>query len=182
MGAGGFSIDTQYRYSYTTIVEKQPLVNPKRENRMSENSYPKFRVGAVQAGLVFMDREATVDKACRLIQEAGDNGARLVAFPEAFMPAYPYWSRYLPSIESVHCTKWVKENIGQNSKANALEIWSRLSKDQRNAILTNVFCHQCKLTSIKDYLIEKSGPDIVLRGKCSKCNGPVARLVENPNF
>ena len=72
---------------------------------MLENSYPKFRVGAVQAGPVFMDREATVDKACRLIQEAGNNGARLVAFPEAFIPAYPYWSRYLPPLQSVHYTK-----------------------------------------------------------------------------
>ncbi len=72
---------------------------------MSENSYPKFRVGAVQAGPVFMDREATVDKACRLIREAGNNGARLVAFPEAFIPAYPYWARYLPPLQSVHYTK-----------------------------------------------------------------------------
>ncbi len=72
---------------------------------MSENSYPKFRVGAVQAGPVFMDREATVDKACRLIREAGSNGARLVAFPEAFVPAYPYWARYLPPLKSVHYTK-----------------------------------------------------------------------------
>jgi hypothetical protein len=56
MGAGGSSIDTQYRSSYTTIVEKHPLVNLQRENRMSENSYLKFRVGAVQAGPVFMDR------------------------------------------------------------------------------------------------------------------------------
>jgi len=72
---------------------------------MPENSYPKFRVGAVQAGPFFMDREATVDKACRLIQEAGNNGARLIAFPEAFIPAYPYWSRYLPPLQSVHYTK-----------------------------------------------------------------------------
>ena len=72
--------------------------------------------------------------------------------------------------------------MADNRKSKVLEIWNGLSKDQQNAILTNVFCHQCRLTTIKDYSIEKSGPDIVLRGKCSKCNGPVARLVENPNF
>ncbi len=77
---------------------------------MTENIYPKFRVGAVQAGPVFMDREATVDKACDLIQEAGHNGARLVAFPEAFIPAYPYWSRYLPPLQS---TRYTKELIKQ---------------------------------------------------------------------
>ena len=55
------------------------------------DKYPKFKAAAVQASPVFLNREATIDKACRLIQEAGRNGARLVAFPETFVPGYPYW-------------------------------------------------------------------------------------------
>jgi nitrilase len=53
---------------------------------------PKFKVAAVQAAPVFLDTNATVDKACRLIREAASNGATLIVFPEVFVPAYPYWS------------------------------------------------------------------------------------------
>jgi predicted amidohydrolase len=45
----------------------------------------------VQATPVFLDREATLAKTCRLIAEAAALGARLVVFPETFIPGYPYW-------------------------------------------------------------------------------------------
>jgi nitrilase len=48
-----------------------------------------IRVAVVQAASVIFDREATVDKACRLIGEAAAQGAQLVLLPEAFIPAYP---------------------------------------------------------------------------------------------
>ena len=59
----------------------------------------KFTAAAVQAAPVFLDTEATVDKACRLIAEAAGNGAKLVAFPEVFIAGYPYWSWVMNPVE-----------------------------------------------------------------------------------
>jgi predicted amidohydrolase len=57
------------------------------------DTFPKFKAAAIQAAPVFLNREATVEKACRLIEEAASKGAELIAFPEVFIPAYPWWHR-----------------------------------------------------------------------------------------
>jgi nitrilase len=51
----------------------------------------KVTAAAVQATPVFLDREATVEKACGLIKEAAAGGAGLIVFPETFIPTYPDW-------------------------------------------------------------------------------------------
>jgi nitrilase len=56
------------------------------------DEFPRFTAAAVQAAPVYLDAAATVDKAVSLIHEAAGNGASLVAFPEVFVPGYPYWN------------------------------------------------------------------------------------------
>jgi aliphatic nitrilase len=54
-------------------------------------AHPKFRAAAVQAAPVFLDLDATVDKSVALVKEAAGKGARLIAFPETFIPGYPWF-------------------------------------------------------------------------------------------
>jgi nitrilase len=50
-----------------------------------------YRVAIVQVPPVMLDRAATLARAVERIDEAADAGARLVAFPESFVPGYPDW-------------------------------------------------------------------------------------------
>jgi nitrilase len=50
-----------------------------------------YRVAVVQVPPVLLDREATLARAVARVEEAADAGAKLVAFPEAFVPGYPEW-------------------------------------------------------------------------------------------
>jgi len=55
------------------------------------DTFKKFKAAACMAAPVYLDRTATTEKACSLIAEASANGAELVAFPETYLPGYPYW-------------------------------------------------------------------------------------------
>ena len=58
--------------------------------------HPKYRVAAVQAAPAWLDLDRSIDKSIALIEEAAANGARLIAFPEVFIPGYP-WHIWLDS-------------------------------------------------------------------------------------
>lgn len=49
----------------------------------------KLKAAAVHAAPVFMDKEATTAKTVRIIKDAGEQGIKLLVFPETFIPGYP---------------------------------------------------------------------------------------------
>ena len=48
-----------------------------------------IKVAVAQAASVLFDKALSLEKASRLIKEAGDKGSQVVLLPEAFIPAYP---------------------------------------------------------------------------------------------
>jgi len=67
---------------------------------------PKFKAAAVQASPIFLNVDATVDKAISIIKEAAGNGASLVAFPEVFIAGYPYWNWIMTPVQG---SKWYEK-------------------------------------------------------------------------
>ncbi|KAL3488553.1 carbon-nitrogen hydrolase [Aspergillus germanicus] len=70
--------------------QKNHHTTPLTMSAAAESESP-VRVAVTQAEPVWLDLDATVAKTCTLIAEAAANGARLVTFPECWLPGYPAW-------------------------------------------------------------------------------------------
>ena len=76
----------------------------------------QYKVAAVQAAPVFLDLDATLDKGVALIEEAAENGARLIGFPETWIPGYPWWIWLESPIGGLRFVQQYHENsLGRDS-------------------------------------------------------------------
>lgn len=108
-------------------------------------THPKFRVAAVQAAPVFLDVDASIDKAVALIAEAASNGAKLIAFGETWLPGYP-WFIWLDSpawgmqfIQRYHDNSLVygspeAERLAQAAKKHSIMVAMGLSEKQGGSL------------------------------------------------
>ncbi|WP_299106675.1 nitrilase-related carbon-nitrogen hydrolase, partial [uncultured Bradyrhizobium sp.] len=60
----------------------------------------RFKAAAVHAAPVFLDSQATTEKAISIMREAARAGAELIAFPETYIPAFPVWAALWPPIDN----------------------------------------------------------------------------------
>jgi predicted amidohydrolase len=54
-----------------------------------------LKVAITQAEPVYLDLAGTLEKTLKLVDEAAQNGARIIAFPEVWMSGYPGWIWYV---------------------------------------------------------------------------------------
>jgi nitrilase len=98
-------------------------------------THPKFKAAVVQAAPVWLDLEGTVAKTITYIEEAASEGAKLIAFPETWIPGYPWhiwvgtpaWTiargfvqRYFDNSLSYETCGWRIGNFGINRRCGAV--------------------------------------------------------------
>lgn len=91
----------------------------------------KFKAATVQTSPVFFDIDATIEKACGLISEAASNGAKLIAFPEVFICAYPYWNWIMNPVQG---SKWFKRLYESSISVDDVRLQKLLDAAQRHDI------------------------------------------------
>ncbi|KAI1075560.1 cyanide hydratase [Whalleya microplaca] len=70
----------------------------------------KYKAAAVTSEPGWFDLEAGVQKTINFIIEAGQAGCKLVAFPEVWIPGYPYWMWKVTYLQSLPMLKKYREN------------------------------------------------------------------------
>ncbi|MCV9878539.1 carbon-nitrogen hydrolase family protein [Brenneria izbisi] len=98
-------------------------------------------VACVQAAPVFMDLDATVEKTIALIEEAARKGAQLIAFPETWIPGYPWFlwldspAANMPLVRRYHENSLILDSVQAKRISDAAResrIWVVLGYSERD--------------------------------------------------
>jgi aliphatic nitrilase len=97
--------------------------------------YPACTVAAAHVAPVFLDTEKTVAKTCDLIEEAARNGAAMVAFPEAYISAFPLWSAVAAPI---HNHEWFKRLAASSLRCPGPELERIAAVARRHGVVVSI--------------------------------------------
>ena len=73
---------------------------------MAKKSVSLHKVAVVQQPSVALHRDRTLKRGVELLEEAAGKGARLVVFPETWVPGYPEWLWRLRPGDAIVFAEW----------------------------------------------------------------------------
>src|SRR5437660_460065 len=76
--------------NFTTLIARAPNIEGSPTSKVYRTTTMP-QIAAVQMAPVLLDRDATLARAVDAATTAAAHGAKLVLFPEAFVPGYPLW-------------------------------------------------------------------------------------------
>ncbi len=121
-----------------------------------------IRVAVTQAEPVWFDLQGSVAKVVKLVKEAAENKAQLIAFPECFIPGYPcwIWSRLVDFDLNV---RYIKNSLRVDSPE--METIQRAALDNKIAVSLGFSEHEDDTVYIAQVLIGADGEIKVHRRK-----------------
>lgn len=102
--------------------------------------HPKLRVAAVQAAPEFLDLDGCIDKTIGLMRQAAEQEVKLLAFPETWIPGYPWWIWLTPpALGMAHVQRYFDNSLELGSDdfkriedaARELGLWVCLGFSER---------------------------------------------------
>src|SRR5476651_1546582 len=96
------------------------------------------RIAVVQRPPVFLDRAETLKSAVDAVREAAEAGARLIVFPEAYIPGYPAWIWRLRPGADMALTERLHARLRANAVSLAGDDLAPLSEAARSSEVTVV--------------------------------------------
>ena len=113
----------------TVSFSQQQIITHQSKGKMEKI----IKVAAAQITPVYLNKEKTVEKACAVIKEAAQNGAKLIVFPEAFIPGYPDWIWLIPNSKSADLNKLYTElvNNAVTIPDNSTDLLCKAAKENK---------------------------------------------------
>ncbi|QFT54219.1 carbon-nitrogen hydrolase family protein [Microbulbifer sp. THAF38] len=83
----------------------------------SKSTNSKLKVAVVQAAPCLLNLQAGIEKAIAFIDEAGQAGAKIINFPELWLPGYPWWIWLNPPAENMqYAIGYIKNSLVVDDK------------------------------------------------------------------
>lgn len=98
-------------------------------------SLPALRAAICHVSPVFLSASKTTQKTISLVRQASANSAKLIVFPETFIPAFPVWSALLPPHQ---CHDFFRRMSTESIYADGEEIKAIQDTARQSGVLVNL--------------------------------------------